>query len=126
MELGGFRDTTGGVSMILDKWLEGELSNITYDIVSQALNELEEEGDKIQYLIRPDAYTRLIACITFLNMAYQQNPTKQPEIMQRLLNWIQNIKYIIDPIVSGIGGDGYSIGVAAPFGVSITVSFSVY
>jgi len=115
--------------MILDKWLEGELETISYDSVSRALNELGEEADKVTDLAQGekywDAYIRLTACITFLNMASQQHPTRQPAIIQRLLNWIQKIKGAIDKIVKGIGGSGYSIGVSAPFGISISVSFTV-
>ena len=67
----------------------------------------------------------LTDCISFLNMAAQQQPSKLPGIIQRLLNWIQKIKSSVDKIVRGIGGNGYSIGVSAPFGVSVSISFPI-
>lgn len=122
-------ESKGGVLMILDKWLSGEIVSISLDIVEQALDELEGEGEKVRHLAQSgeywDAWIRLTACITFLNVASQQHPTRQPAIIQRLLNWIQKIKGAINKIVKGIGGSGYSLGVSAPFGISISVSFTV-
>jgi len=97
-------------------------------MVENALEELDKEGSDIEELANKDtwnAWIRLTACITFLNMASQLYPTKQSGIIQRLLNWIQKVKGAIDKIVKGIGGNGYSIGISAPFGVSISVSFPV-
>lgn len=121
--------------MILDKWLGGDTTSIYDvkgsifpDVIDKALDELEGEAGKIMNLVQTgkywDAYVRLTACVTFLNMASQQYPHKQPAIIQRLLNWIQKIKSAVDKIVKGIGGNGYSIGISAPFGVSISISFT--
>lgn len=118
--------------MVLDKWLSGELTSVSLEIVEGALNELEGEGGKIADLAESgesekcwNAWTRLTAYVSFLNVTSQQYPSKQPAIIQRLLKWIQKMKNAIDKIVRGIGGNGYSIGVSAPFGVSISVSFTV-
>jgi len=115
--------------MILDNWLSGNLRILTEQDASKALDELNEVAEGIEKLTREgkywEAYTRLTACITFLNISFQQQRTQQPRIIQRLLNWIQNIKGTIDKVVQGIGGSGYSIGVSLPFGASISVSFTV-
>ncbi|GAG54901.1 unnamed protein product [marine sediment metagenome] len=49
----------------------------------------------------------------------------QSGIIQRLLEWIRKIKRELDKVVGEIGGDGYSIGVSAPFGVAVSISFSL-
>jgi hypothetical protein len=113
--------------MILDNWLSGE--SISEQMVNKALDELQKEADTILDFVQRgkywDGYVRLMASISFLNVAAQQHQAKLPHIIRRLLNWIQQIKSTIDKIVKGIGGNGYSIGVSAPFGVSVSVSFPV-
>ncbi len=118
--------------MVLDKWLRGEVMSLRWDEVEKFLDELNREASEIENLAKSvesekcwNAWIRLTACISFLNLASQQHPSKQPAIIQRLLNWIQAIKGAIDNIVKGMGGNGYSIGVSAPFGVSISISFTV-
>jgi hypothetical protein len=118
--------------MVLDKWLTGELMSVSLEMVETALNELEGEegmivdsGESGESKKCWNAWTRLTLYVSFLNVASQQYPSKQPAIIQRLLNWIQKIKGALDKIVKGIGGNGYSIGVSVPFGVSISISFPV-
>jgi hypothetical protein len=118
--------------MVVDEWLSGQImlnEENASQIVDQALEELEEESKKVRALAQEkkywDAYTRVVFCISFLNIAFQQDPSKQPGIIRRLLDWIQKMKDIVDQIVKGIGGNGYSIGVSGPFGVSISISFAV-
>ena len=115
--------------MILDKWLRGRLPTPTEEHAFQALDELEEAAQEIHELTRDkkywEAYRRLTGCITFLSTASQQHPTRQPEIIQQLLKWIQKIKGAIDTVIRGIGGSGYSITVSVPWGLSLAVSFDV-
>lgn len=115
--------------MVLDKWLSGEVVTVSAQMVDQALDELEGEAEKIRYLVEAekywDAYTKLTTYVSFLNMAAQQQPSKLPGIIQRLLDWLKRIKGELDKIVRGIGADGYSIGVSAPFGVSVSIPFPV-
>jgi hypothetical protein len=114
--------------MVLDKWLSGELSTPTEDDTRQALNEVEKVAQNIEMLTKEkeywEAYRRLTGFITFLSTASQQHPTRQPEIIQQLLKWIQKIKGAIDTVIQGIGGSGYSITVSVQ-GLSLTVSFTI-
>ena len=115
--------------MVVDRWLSGEVASVTVEMVDQALDELEQGAENISSLADAGkywaAYMRLTTCISFLNMAAQQQPSKLPRIIQHLLNWIQKIKSAVDKIAKGIGANGYSIGVSAPFGVSVSISFPV-
>ena len=112
----------------VDRWLSGEVITTSMQMLDEALGELHEEAETIRRLVQAakywDAYTRLATCILFFNMAAQQEPSKLPEIIQRLLDWIKEIKRELDRIVGEIGADGYSIGVSAPFGVSISISYT--
>lgn len=113
--------------MFADRWLRGERIVITSGVIEKALNELEEETEKIRHLAEAgkywDAYVRLITCVSFLNIAGQQLPSKWPDIIGRLLDWIRKIKGEVDKIVRGLGGNGYSIGASLPLGVSVSISF---
>jgi len=115
--------------MVLDKWLTGEVIFLSAHTIDQALDDLEEETERIRQFADAgkywDGYIRLAACISFLNMAGQQEPSKRRDIMERLLAWIQKIKGAADKIVRGIEANAYSIGVSAPFGVSISISYTV-
>lgn len=112
--------------MTVDNWLSGE-THISVQIVDEALDELREEQENIKGMVDKEdywgAYKRLCACISFFSMATQQQPIRLPWIIQALLNWIQRMKGHLDKMVKGIGGNGYSIGVSAPFGVSVSISF---
>jgi len=116
--------------MLVDMWLNGEALVITPDVVSQALKELDEELKEIKGLALKgkywEAYKRLVACISFLSIAAQQQPGDQTAITRRLLDWVETIKPTVDNIVWGLGGNSYIIGVSAPLGgISISVSFPV-
>jgi hypothetical protein len=115
--------------MILDKWLAGEIISISFDMVEQALNELELVGDEIGRLAKEgqnwEAYTRLTDCLSFFNRAAAQLPDRRHGIIERLLDWIQRIRNAMDQIVSGVGGNGYSIGISIPFGLSLSISFPI-
>ena len=114
--------------MIIDNWLSGE-THISVQIVDKALDQLQEEQASIEVMVDKEdyweAYKRLCAYISFFSAAAQQQPTKLPWIIQRLINWIQKMKGQLDKMVRGIGGNGYSIGVSAPLGVSVSISFPV-
>ena len=113
--------------MVMDRWLSGRVETISPEMVDEALDELEGTVKEIEGLADGGdywgGYARLTACISFFNTAGQQQPSKQPGIIGRLLNWIQKIKSVVDKIVKGVGGNGYSIGVSAPFGISVSISF---
>jgi hypothetical protein len=113
--------------MVLDKWLTGEVTTVSVETVDKALGELEEEGKKIRQLVDSEeywnAFTRLTACISFFNIVAQQQPSKRGGIIGRLLNWIEEIKSTLGRIVRGVRGNGYSIGMSALFGVSVSISF---
>lgn len=115
--------------MIPDKRLSGKLSAPPKDDISRALDELEDVAQEIETLAKEkkywEAYRRLTGCITFLSAASQQHTSRQPEIIQELLKWIQKIKRAIDTVIRGIGGSGYGISVSVPWGVSLAVSFDV-
>lgn len=117
--------------MIVESWLSGNLRAPSEEDAFKALDELEEVGEEIQRLTGEgkhwEAYTKLTGSIAFLNVASEKHPTTRPRIIEGLLNWIQKSKAAIDKIIQGIGGSGYSIGVAATFPpkVSFTVSFTV-
>jgi len=89
----------------------------------------DQEGEKIISLADAgqywDGYTRVVNCITFLNVAGLQFPHMLPSITQRLSSWIQKIKGAIDKIAKGVGANGYSIGVSIPYGASVSISFPV-
>lgn len=114
--------------MVMDRWLSNQVETISPEMIDKAFDELEGTEKEIEDLADRrdywDSYARLTACISFFNAAGQQQPSKQPGIIGRLLNWIQKIKSVVDKIVKGVGGSGYSIGVSAPFGVSVSISFS--
>jgi transcription termination factor Rho len=116
-------------NMILENWLSGNLRTPTEEDAFRALDELDEVAEEIEKLAREgkhwEAYTKLTACVAFLNMASQEYRTTQPSIVQKLLNWIRKLKAAIDKIIQGIGGSSYSIGVSLPLGgVSLSVSFT--
>lgn len=116
--------------MVMDRWLSGRVETISPEMVDEALGELESETEELQSLVKQgkhwDAYIRFASCISFMNNAAQQQSSKLPAIIQRVLSWIQKIKAVIDSIVKGIiGANGYSIGVSPPFGVSVSISFPV-
>lgn len=112
--------------MTVDNWLSGE-THISVQMVDKALRELQAEGESIMGMVDKEdywgAYKRLCACVSFFSMATQEQPTRLPWIIQALLNWIQKMKGHLDKMVKGIGGNGYTIGVSAPFGVSVSISF---
>ncbi len=110
-----------------NKWIEEGL--IPEEHLNNALNMLKSKEENIESLLqygKPwEAYGELMACIALFNATAQQYPAKRPSIIQRLLTWIKNIKSTLDKIINGIGGNGYSIGVSMPWGVSVSVSFPV-
>ncbi|MCK4387240.1 MAG: hypothetical protein KAW00_00575 [Dehalococcoidia bacterium] len=115
--------------MVLDKWLNGEEVDFSPKTVTTALDEFEEEAKKIEDLVFKerrywDAYTRLITCVSFFNTAAQKDPNNMSTIIQRLLAWIREIQRDLNKIVREVGASGYSIGISAPFGVSISLSFA--
>ena len=110
------------MQIVIQKWLsEGVMRP---ELIEQGLQMFQNELREIKGITEKSpwlAYTRLMSSISFLNAAAQQ----RIGIIDRLLNWISDIKDALDGIVKKIGASGYSIGVSAPFGLSISVSFSV-
>ena len=114
--------------MILDEWLKGDIKVINEDMINRSLADLQEETDELDRLVYQqgkywEAFIRFTMYVSFMNNAIQQQPSKLPKIIQRLLEWIQKIKAILDKSVQNIGAKGYTIGVSAPWGVSVSVSF---
>lgn len=111
--------------MLVDEWLNGKVETVSPNVVNRALGELGGEADKLENLVKQgkhwDAYNRLISTVSFINIASQQQPSKVPEIIQRLLDWIHKIKDSVAKIIKGIGGNGYSISVSVPSGISVVV-----
>jgi hypothetical protein len=116
-------------NMILDNWLDGRLQTLADKDALRALDELEEEAREIEKLTGEgkywEAYKRLFACISFFNTVAHQYPNIRSGIIRRLLDWIEKTKKAVDEIVKGVGGNGYTIGVSLPFGVSVAISFLV-
>lgn len=112
--------------MFSDQWGIGEpISESTLD---RMLSQLPQREGKITNLVSTgrywEAYSELNTTISFFNTAVQQQPSRLPGVVQRLLGWIQKIQGAIATIAQGVGGNGYSIGVSAPWGVSVSISFS--
>jgi len=110
---------------ILQRWLRGE--NISDGMIDRALLMFEHDLERIESLATGgkgwEAYMNLITRVSFLNAAGQQQPSKQPGIIQKLRSWILKIQRALGAITKAVNGNGYSIGVSAPWGVSISISF---
>lgn len=115
--------------MVLDRWLNGDDVDFSPKTVTSALDEFEEEAKRIEDLVFRerrywDACTRLITCISFFDTAVEKEPSNESRIIQRLLAWVREIQRDLNKIVQEVGASGYSIGISAPFGVSVSPSFT--
>ena len=97
--------------------------------IDEALKRLELENKKIDLLVESNqpwrGYNELMNCLVLFSVTAKKYPRSRNKIITHLSRWIQQIKQTLDSMVKKIGGDGYSISVSLPTGVSISVSFKI-
>jgi hypothetical protein len=110
-----------------NKWLKDGI--IPEEQMGEAIKMFDRETEQINALADKrmywEALGQLTTTLALFNATAQQRPTQQPKIIKQLLQWIHNLKDAIDKAIKGIEANGYSIGVSFPWGVSVSVSFSV-
>lgn len=85
--------------------------------------ELEQELDKVRQLLKDDpeaAYSHLMLVLSYANEVVSVNPW----IIDKLLEFVKEIREIIAEIAEKLGVASFSIEAGVPWGVSVSLSWN--
>ena len=83
------------------------------ELILEEENMIEEKPD--------EAYTNLLMIVNYVNAT----SVKNPHILGHLEKLINDLKRLLEKIADKLNAESYSIGVGAPFGIAVNITFKI-
>ena len=113
---------------LINNYIEMD-SNLTSDSkkpqfainIMDKVNELIIEEEKMIEEKPDEAYTNLLMIVNYVNAT----SVKNPHILGHLEKLINELKRLLEKIADKVNAESYSIGVSAPFGIAVNITFKI-
>lgn len=80
----------------------------------------DDETDKIERITSDELLARMFGVIMFFNSI---NDQQKASLLDKIIKYLRKLKEKLDGIAKNWGVSSYSIGVHAPFGIDVSLTF---